>query len=160
MARSKKSRRSTRMLTVGVIIFAAGVIALPIVVTLGVRGVIDLSFIGIGDGSGNQGYRNITLTDAQLECEREARDEFGDRLRLITVDMHSSRYDQKLNRYKMFFNLDVYPKRGKNKNIPVPYFLNCYVHGSRGSVTHFESLEDKESSPQPQRRPEGNIFGF
>jgi hypothetical protein len=79
---------------------------------------------------------------------------------MITIDSHSSRYDQKINRYKMFFNLDVYPKRGKDKEIAAPYFLNCYVHGSRGSVTHFESMEDKETSPQPQRKPEGNIFGF
>ena len=117
--------------------------------------------IGIcGGGDSNSGYRNVTLTDAQLECEKEARDEFGERLRLITVDSHSSRYDQKLNRYKMFFNLDVYPKRGKNRDIAVPYFVNCYVHGSRGSVTHFESLEDKEVTSQPLRKPSGNIFGF
>jgi hypothetical protein len=136
------------------------VIGLAIVVTLGVRGVLDLSVVGIGGGGDNSGYRNITLTDAQLECEKEARKEFGQRLRMITVDSHSSRYDQKINRYKMFFSLDVYPKRGKNKDIAVPYFLNCYVHGSRGSVTHFESMEDKEATPQPQRKPEGNIFGF
>ena len=159
MARTKKTNRSTRRLTAGVIAAAIGVIGLSIVVTLGVRGSIDLSVFGIGEGN-DGGYRNITLTDAQLECEKEARKEFGERLRFITVDSHSSRYDQKLNRYKMFFGLDVYPKRGKNRDIAVHYFLNCFVHGSRGSVTHFESLEDKEVASEPQRKPEGNIFGF
>jgi len=135
------------------------VIALSILVTLGVKGYVDLSVVGIGSGNSGASYRNITLTDAQLECEKEARKDFGERLRLITVDSHSSRYDEKLNRYKMFFHLDVYPKRDKD-SITVPYFLNCYVHGSRGSVTHFESLEDKEVTTQPLRKPEGNMFGF
>lgn len=157
MAPSKTNGRSTRRLTVGVIAGAVSVIGAAIVATLGANGVIDL---GIGDGSSNKGYRNITLTDAQLECEQEARREFGQRLRMITIDNHSSRYDRKINRYKMFFDLDMYPKKGKNKNTAVPYFLNCTIHGSRGSVTHFEVLEDKEMSPQPHRKPEGNIFGF
>lgn len=160
MARPRPTNRSTRRLTVGVIASSLSVIALSIVVTLGVVGKVNLSAMGVGDGGNNAGYRNITLTDAQLECEQEARKEFGERLRLITVDSHSSRYDQKMNRYKMFFALDVYPKRGKDRETAVPYFLNCYVHGSRGSVTHFESLEDKEVATQSQREPTGNIFGF
>ncbi len=160
MVRSKKRRRSTRGLTVGVIAGSGGVIGLAIVATLAINGQIDLSFIGVGSGNADKGYRNITLTDAQLECEQEARDEFGKRLHLITVDSHSSRFERKTNRYKMFFNVDVYPKRGKNKDIAVPHFVNCFVHGSRGSVVHFESVEDKEYSPQPQREAKGNIFGF
>lgn len=159
MPQSANKNRSTRRVTAGVILGAICVIALSVVVTLGVQGSIDLSVIGLGGGE-SSGYRNVTLTDAQLECEKEARREFGERLRLITVDSHSSRYDEKINRYKMFFSLDVYPKRGDNKEIAVPYFLNCYVHAGRGSVTHFESLEDKELAGQPQRKPTGNIFGF
>lgn len=160
MARSKRRRRSTRGLTVGVIAGSSGVIALAIIATLTVTGQIDLSYFGIAGGSGKNGYRNITLTDAQLECEQEAKDEFGKRLHLITLDRHSSRFEKKSNRFKMFFNVDVYPKRGKNTDIAVPHFLNCFVHGSRGSVVHFESVEDKEYSPRPQRQSTGNIFGF
>lgn len=114
----------------------------------------------IGLGGENAGYRNITLTDAQFACEKEARAEYGDRLVTVTIDALSSRYDEKNNRFRMYFNLDMYPRRGKDKNIPLNYFLNCFVHGSRGHVTHFESVENKEEDPKPIRKTEGNVFGF
>ena len=160
MGPSKKTRRSTRGLTVGVIIATASVIGFTIAITLGLSGELGLRSFALGGGASDDDYRNVTLTDAQLECEKEAREEFGERLWIITLDSHSSRYEGNINRYKMFFNLDVYPERGKNTNIAVPYLLNCTVHGSRGFVTHFESLEYKDFKPQPQRKPEGNIFGF
>ncbi len=122
--------------------------------------VVDLEMIkSVLSGDGGGGYQNVTLTDAQLACQEKARDRFGKRLRTITYDSHSSRYDKSMNRYKMFFNLDIYPKKREN-NQTVNYYVNCFVHGSRGSVTHFESVENKPVKTSPLREPDGNIFGF
>lgn len=160
MAQTKTNRRSTRMLTVGLILFTLSVIAISIVVTLGIRGAIDLSVFGIGEGARGSSYQNITLTDAQLECEQEAKDEYGERLRLFTVDNHSSRFDQKANRYKMFFKMDVYTSKKGPRQPREQFYVNCFVHGAKGSVTHFETLEDKEEAVKPQRKPESSVFGF
>lgn len=160
MSRSA-ARRLTKPKAVGIILGSFSVIGCSILVTLALRGELSLTAFGFA-GAGGTGYRNVTLTDALLKCQEKARDQFGDRLKHITFDSHSSRYDQKSNRYKMFFNLELYPRRmGQNaKANATPHFLNCFVHGSRGSVTHFESVEDVQESTSPRRKPEGGLFGF
>ena len=157
MARRRRRGRTAAQ-TAGVIVASGAAIIGLVVTALFISGTVTLEMLGFG-GDGAGGYRNITLVDAQLVCEAEARKEFAERLKSITVDSHSSRFDEKSNRYKMYFDVDMYPKRG-NKNIAVNHFLNCFVHGSRGSVTHFESVEDREEGPKPIRETEGRIFGF
>lgn len=160
MARLKKHRRSTLGLTVGVIATLAGVIGLIIIVTLGFKGQLDLSFKGIEKGSDKESYRNVTLTDAQIECEQKARVEIGDQLRLITLDQHSSRFEEKPNRYKLFFSVDVYPEGESTHGNSDPFLLNCFVHGSHGLVTNFELLKVIEHKAKPHRQSGENVFGF
>lgn len=159
MTESAKPRRSTTAQTVGVLVVALSVIALSVVATLGFSGNLDLSSFGIG-GSGENTYRNITFTDAQLACEEEARKDFGNRLKLITLDTASSRFDASSNRYRMYFKLSMLPRLGANRDIPVNFFLNCFVHGGRGKVTHFESVEDKEDSVRPIRENTRGPWGL
>lgn len=156
MARRRRRGRTAAQ-TAGVITASILAIATLVATALFISGTLTLEMFGLGGDDG--GYRNITLVDAQLVCEAEARKEFAKRLKSITVDSHSSRFDEKSNRYKMYFNIDMYPKRG-DSNIAVNHFLNCFVHGSRGSITHFESVEDREEGPKPIRETEGHIFGF
>ncbi|WP_460241676.1 hypothetical protein [Aurantivibrio infirmus] len=158
MRKKSKSRRSTPLRAVGFIGGAIGVIGVSIVVTLYVSGEIDFNFSG-SDKDENGGYRNVTHTDAQLSCEAEAKDEFGERLRLLTPDAHSSRFDEKANRYKLFFHADLYPGNERG-NVSQRHFVNCFVHGSRGTVVNFESMPEKEVGAKPIRESDSNVFGF
>ena len=159
MKTGNKRRGTSKAQTIGIVIVSILAITSFMATALFAGGQLTLEMFGFSGGD-DGGYRNITLTDAQLICEKEAHDEFAQRLKMITVDSHSSRYDEKSNRYKMFFDLDMYPKRGKEKSIATNHFLNCFVHGSRGTITHFESVEDTEEESSPIRQKGGNLFGF
>jgi len=87
-----------------------------------------------------QGYQNITFTDAVLTCEKDGRSEFGADLSQIVVDRHSSRYDNNAFVYKIF--LMAYTKGEENKTIE--YFVTCYVKASNGRISKFEVFENAE----------------
>lgn len=158
MKQNSKSRRSTPLRAVGFIGGAISVIGLSIVVTLYLSGEFNFSFSQNGkDESG--GYKNITQTDASLRCEAEARDKFGERLKVLSQDSHSSRFDQKANRYKLFFSVVLHPKNERG-GVSERYYINCFVHGSRGTVVNFESLQEKEVGAKPIRESDSNVFGF
>jgi len=158
MKQNSKSRRSTPLRAVGFIGGAICVIGVSIVVTLYLGGKYDFGFSQNGkDESG--GYKNVTHTDALLRCEEEVRDEFGERLKVLSPDVHSSRFDQKANRYKLFFSAILHPKKGRG-GVSERYYINCFVHGSRGTVVNFESLQEKEMDAKPIRESDSNVFGF
>lgn len=159
MLKLGRSRRSTNRQTVGILVAAVSVIGAAIMVTLAFREDLNLSMIGIGDG-GSKGYRNVTLTDAQLTCQEEARSKYGKRLEYLSVDGHSSRFEEKDNRFKIFFNMNLYPRLKRQGERADEYYVNCYVHGSRGNVTHFEAMEKRKAKVSPLKKKQESLFGF
>ncbi|GAB1255848.1 hypothetical protein NBRC116494_03500 [Aurantivibrio plasticivorans] len=159
MAKSPQKRRSSNTKNTSVAVLLLFVIVCGFVATLVWRGDLDLiSFFG-GGNAGSNGYKNVTLTDAAMECQNFAQEKFGKRLRFITLDRHSSRYDERSNRFKMYYRLDLYG-RNSSSGETTEFFLNCFVHASRGSITHFESVENKQEQPGARRQSDGGFFGL
>ena len=104
-------------------------------------------------------YRTVTLTDAQLECEKYAREKLGARIRTLSVDAHSTRFDTLEQRFKVFFIADLYDSDDR-KGLSKPYHINCFSRGERATVARFKILEDKDSKPKAIERSEGGVFGW
>lgn len=107
-----------------------------------------------GDGK-NDGYQNVTFTDATLTCEQETKGSYGDKIGTLAIDNHSSRYDEKQFLYKIFMEMDLRDSEGKGKL----HYVNCFVRSSNGKIRKFEVFEaDVEN---PSRVDDGtNIFGM
>lgn len=162
MTNRSDKRRSTRAQTVGIVTGSIVVLVIAILVTLRLGGSTNLTLLAdeLLGSSDSDKYQHITQTDAQIACEKETREEFGNQIKFLTPDRHSSRFDQNANRYKMYFWLELTENR-RDFNAPsVEYFVNCYVHASRGIVTNFTTLEKVEAKPEVSRRSEGGLFGF
>lgn len=91
-------------------------------------------------GRDDEGYKNITFTDATIACEEEVVDTFGKKLSQKVVDNHSSRFESQVGLYKIF--LSAYTK---NKNQTVEYFVSCFVQARNGRISKFETFENKEA---------------
>ncbi|WP_188150804.1 hypothetical protein [Teredinibacter waterburyi] len=136
-----------------VVITAVTVIVLSISMTLYVTG----SMPGMSGGSGADGYKNVTFNDAVLTCEAETRSKFGDRIRVLTLDNHSSRYEERELVYKIFQHMDLNGKVGAPK---VEFFVNCFVRASNGRVTKYEAFEEVEVPANTSSSDNTNMFGF
>lgn len=146
MASPKASQNIT------VIAGAVGIIALAVCSTLYFTGQLD-----IGKGAGEEGYRNVTFTDAVLACQEEVRDEFDNKLQHMLVDSHSSRFDNADSFYKIFLTVEA---KGKSSTAN-QFFINCYVVSSNGRIKEFEIFEQKEvKKSQAIKRDDDKIFQF
>ena len=135
-----------------VIFGAVGVIAASIFTTLVVSGVI----FNVGGGD-EGGYQNVTFTDAVISCQDQTRNSFGNKLTNMVLDDHSSRFDQRSNMYKIFFQVEVTRSKEQENN---GFYVNCFVSASRGLITEFESLEQKVTQTETIRRERGGVFGW
>lgn len=104
------------------------------------------------------GYRNITFTDALVACEDKARATHGDSLQQLVVDDHSSRFDTRTDRYKIFFTATM--ASFNEESAVAEFYINCFVSTYRGRITSFEIYENKEDSTDAIRQDEGGIFGW
>ena len=84
----------------------------------------------------NGAYKNITFTDANLACEEKTKAKFGDKIRTLATDNHSSFFDNKTGIYKIFLNVDVRGRKGKIES----HYINCFVRPSNGKINRFEVL--------------------
>lgn len=129
------------------------IIALSVISTLWLRGIFSS-----GDDEGRN-YQNITLTDAVITCENEIRSVHKQRLRHLTLDNLSSRYDKAANLYRVFFVADL--QFGKEAGTPSSTFLiGCFVSAKRGKIKGLELFEKKESTTEPIQKRDGGIFGW
>ncbi len=159
MSKKTNPHRSTKRQAVGIVAIAIGVIGVAIVVTLLFRGDLDLSVVGLdGLGIGGSGeYRNITMTDAQVSCRDLAKSKYGKRLKYISLDGHSSRFEKDDKRFKVYFTMGLYPRLTNGR--ADDFYLNCFVDGSRGNVTHFEAIENRSARSTAEGEKSG-LFGF
>jgi hypothetical protein len=134
---------------------------LAIVLVIIILSVIStLWFRGFFPPSGHtQGYRNITLTDAVITCENEIREAHKQRLRHLTLDNLSSRFDEKTNFFRVFFVADL--QVAKEAGAPsTPFLVSCFVGATRGDIKGIELFEKKESTTEPIQKRDGGIFGW
>lgn len=136
-----------------VIVAAIVIIAASVISTLWVAGLL----FGDGDEEG-KGYRNITFTDAVLSCQKQSRGAFGSKLIQLTLDDHSSRFDQPTNLYKIFYRAQL--SDSENDSGQSDHYVNCFVNAEKGRVSYFESMEEKSLKTEAIRKDNGGIFGW
>lgn len=140
-----------------VVIAAFGIVAVSIITTLYITGVS--SSLG---GRESSGYNNVTFTDAVITCEEQTRQAYKGELQSLVLDDHSSRFEQRSNTYKIFFNASMGGKSSRNRGEAGPsvFFINCYVNGSQGRISSYEAYEDKEMTTKAIRKDDGGLFGW
>lgn len=138
-----------------VVIAAVVIIAASVSSTLYFTGAFKGFSPATGDGAG---FKNVTFTDAHLECESYTRQRYESRLHTLTPDNHSSRFDNATKQYKMYFRLQM--QKAANTSQLEPYWVNCFVSASDGDITHFEVGEAKNAPPKPVGKEPGGAFGW
>lgn len=128
-----------------------GIILASVVTTLWVSGV----FRGKAP---EQKYQNVTFTDVVVVCDKQIRGAYEGRLRGLTFDDHSSRFDRDDYLYRMFFNAQMTSEI--NESGVGEFFINCYVSADSGQVAKFEVYEKRESETEAIRRDRGGPFGW
>lgn len=103
-----------------------------------------------------EGYRNVTFTDAVLSCQHEAEKTFGRKLSGLALDDHSSRRDDKRNRFLIFFHAGLSQK----DDVPAGFYIQCEVHADNGRIAVFEGLETKTSPVEAIEKNDGGMFGW
>ncbi|WNO08782.1 hypothetical protein [Teredinibacter sp. KSP-S5-2] len=136
----------------GVVIGGVAVVVLASFLTLYFSGVI----FPDGFGGKKKGYQNVTFTDAVLTCEKETRDSYGNKIKLLTVDNHSSRYEQNAFLYKIFLKMNLRNKENK----PALHYISCFVKSSNGRIAKYDVYEEKESKTEANRKGDSNAFGW
>lgn len=135
------------------LVLTLAIIILSVVTTLWIRGVL-LPVRGQA-----KTLQNVTLTDAVMSCENEIRSIYKSRLRYLTLDNLSSRYDNSAKIYRVFFLADI--QIDKSQTTPEAQFLvSCHVNAGRGDIIGIEALEKRETTTEPIRKREGGIFGW
>lgn len=118
-----------------VVIAAVGIVLISALVTAAFSsGLLE------GRGGEDNKYRNITFTDATLRCEEEVDEKFRRYDSQRVLDNHSSRFENAVGLYKIFFN--VFTKR---KNETAEYYVSCFVRSRDGRIDKFEVSENKEA---------------
>ncbi len=157
----KHVQRRVGRRAIEIAVVAMVVVFLSVFATLLVTGTVKLpAGYSSADNDDTTHYTNVTLTDAQLECLDHAKSELGRRIKTINVDDHSSRYDSRNDRFKVFMEADVYDEEA-GSGLAKHYYINCYSRTDRLSVTTFELLEDRDLPVRPIRQSSGgNAFGI
>jgi hypothetical protein len=153
---SKKKAKPSLLkqgLVLGVV--AAVVIVVSIFSTLMVR---EIAFKSSGGGSVDR-YRGFSLEEAEKLCGRYARKAFGNRLRMMVLDAHSTRVDERDRRNKVFFVAELY-EDGRRQGLPEEFFVNCHTHIDRADISNFQIAKNEDFTPPPVRKRSGNAFGF
>ncbi len=143
--------KPTKKQDVYVIAASVAVVFGSVFITLVATGVL----FGSGDGK-NSGYQNVTFTDAVMTCRGTTEENYGDRIRTLITDNHSSRFDDKAYLYKIFLKMDLFDKRYKKTHL---HYINCFVRSSNGSVRKYEVHEEVEEN-QKRMSDDTNMFGM
>lgn len=110
------------------------------------------------EGEPEQRYRHISMSEAQTACERRAREAFGQRLFVLSMDKFSSRLDRKDDLYKLFFQAELFasPER---LGSPELYYVNCFTGTQSPQVVNFEYSPDGQDFITPGEEQKG-LFGM
>lgn len=146
--------KTSRRLNTIVIVVAGLVILASVAITLYVNGVI----FGPAGGAVKQGYQNVTYNDAAIECREASENRYGEKIRNLAVDAHSSRFDKRQYLYKIFLNMDLYTKNGRGATL---HYISCFVRASNGSIVKYDvSAEDAKGGRTSSPLDDTNMFGI
>lgn len=106
-------------------------------------------------GNGETEERYATLTDAQVICEQRAREVFGERIRSLVVDTHSTRLDKKAGLFRVFMESELYANKSR-QGTTVRHFINCFTRTDRVAIASFQYAKDGETMQDPG----SSVFGF
>lgn len=107
----------------------------------------------VGEGVASERY--ATLTDAQVICEQRARKVFGERIRSLMVDTHSTRLDKKASVFRVFMEAELYANDSR-QGATVRHFINCFTRTERVAIASFQYAKDGEAMQDPG----SSVFGF
>ena len=138
---------------IAVIVAALGIVALSVITTLWFS--VDFN---AQPQSGQLRYRELGLDEAHQLCERYAKTEMGARLRVISLDSHSSRTDRTIGRHRMFFNAELYADK-RRQGPTNEYFIACAVRLNRPVVASFTVTKNEDYKPKVHRKSGGGVFG-
>lgn len=102
-------------------------------------------------------HRNITFTDAVLACRAEAESKLPKGLFTLTLDDHSSRFEQGERLYKIFLQAQV--RQAPDDTDTVGVAVYCFVKADRGFVSYYEQLEQTDEGAPVLNKP-GGVFGW
>lgn len=104
------------------------------------------------------GPQHITFTDAVLACRAEATSKLPQGVLTLTLDDHSSRFEQGEQLYKIFLQAQV--KRASNAAETVGVAVYCFVKADQGFVSYYEQLEQTDEEGAPSLNKPGGVFGW
>jgi hypothetical protein len=103
-------------------------------------------------------YRNVTYADALLTCQNFSYERYGQGLKHLTLDTHSSRWEQRVEQYQLFFNAEI---AGKTITAPtMKISIACDVSGRSGKIRDYDMQEDKSLKTKAERMKDGGLFGW
>jgi len=141
---------TTRRQNTLVILFAFMLVGLTVLLTL----YLSSAFYSEAEPEG-AGYRNVTYTDAVLSCRDNAALKYGERIKNLVTDDHSSRFDNRVYMYKIFLKMDLYDH---NSSLSRLHYISCFVRANSGEIRKYDVLKDDEET-QPVD-DDTNMFGM
>lgn len=103
-------------------------------------------------------HQNITFTDAVLACRSQATAKLPAGLLTLTLDDHSSRFEQGERLYKIFLQAQVRKSPDDFETIGVAVY--CFVKADQGFVSYYEQLEQTNEDGAPALNKPGGVFGW
>lgn len=129
-----------------------------LIIVLSVLSTLWINGFFLSAGHNNNAYRNITFTDAVINCQNETRSRHKNQLQNLTLDDLSSRFDQATNLYRVFFHAQV--SNSSRDSAAKDIYISCLVSAGRGKITAYEAFEKKETPTEPIRQEDGRLFGW
>lgn len=96
--------------------------------------------------------------EAERACGIRVKKDQGDMVSTMSVDDHSSFFDEASGEFKLFYELDVF--NGSKQAGVKKFYVNCVVSSARGVIDRIEYLEEFEYKEKVIRREKGNAFGL
>lgn len=104
-------------------------------------------------------YRHISLSDADHACYQHAYAEFGERIWVLTLDRRSSRLDPSDQLFKLFYEVDLFPRRDR-KGQATRHYINCFTAVNRAVVQSFQYASEGEGVYRTVDQAERGLFGL
>lgn len=119
-------------------------------------GITAFTMLNLRGGESKAAYRNVTMTDAYMDCEKAMKKAFGRSLKSYGMDSLSTRYDQARQKYLIFFDAQItQPDTG----LPENNFVTCEVTNA-GEIDRFSLMVEGGTGGDIDRTEKGNPFGY
>lgn len=104
-------------------------------------------------------YGPLTLNDAQIACERYARNSLGRSIKTLSMDNRSSRLDKRKGWYVVYMEAYIF-RDGAVSGASDHHYINCASSKSSLSLTKFEIIKNEDEKIKAQRKEKGSRYGW